>query len=108
MLLYSLSSVAQNGVLAKGIILDEHNEPVIGANITVRGNKSIGTIADIDGNFQLSVPSSNSVLVISFIGMTPKEIRVGNSKFIKVILQADNVQLQEVVVVGYGQQRKKV
>lgn len=107
MLLYSLSSVAQNGVLAKGIILDEHNEPVIGANITVRGNKSIGTIADIDGNFQLSVPSSNSVLVISFIGMTPKEIRVGNSKFIKVILQADNVQLQEVVVVGYGQQKKE-
>lgn len=105
-LLYSLGSVAQNGILAKGIVLDEHNEPVIGANIMVKGNKSIGTIADIDGNFQLLVPNSNSILVISFIGMTSKEIRVGNSKFIKIILQTDNVQLDEVVVVGYGQQKK--
>lgn len=106
MLLYSLAITAQTGVIAKGAVVDEHNEPIIGANITVKGNTSIGTIADLDGNFQLKVPGSNTILVVSFIGMTTKEVKVGTAKFIKIVLQTDNVQLQEVVVVGFGQQKK--
>lgn len=106
MLLYSLAITAQTEVIAKGVVVDENNEPIIGANIAVKGNKSVGTIADLDGNFQLKVPSSNSILVVSFIGMTTKEVKVGTAKSIKIVLQADNVQLQEVVVVGFGQQKK--
>ena len=106
MLLYSLAITAQTEVIAKGVVVDENNEPIIGANIAVKGNKSIGTIADLDGNFQLKVPSSNSILVVSFIGMTTKEVKVETAKSIKIVLQADNVQLQEVVVVGFGQQKK--
>ncbi len=106
MLLYSLTITAQNNVLIRGTVLDDNNEPIIGANISVKGNNSIGTIVDIDGNFQLSVPGPNSVIVVSFIGMLTKEIKVGNNKTFKVVLQPDNVQLEEVVVVGYGQQKK--
>ncbi|HPW71546.1 MAG TPA: carboxypeptidase-like regulatory domain-containing protein, partial [Bacteroides graminisolvens] len=105
MLLYSLAITAQTEVIAKGVVVDENNEPIIGANIAVKGNKSIGIIADLDGNFQLKVPSSNSILVVSFIGMTTKEVKVETAKSIKIVLQADNVQLQEVVV-GFGQQKK--
>ncbi len=106
MLFYSLTITAQNKVLVKGIVLDDNNEPIIGANITLKGDNSIGTIADIDGNFQITVPSVNSVIVVSFIGMLPKELKVGSNRTLKVVLQPDNVQLEEVVVVGYGQQKK--
>ncbi len=106
MLFYSLTITAQNRVLIKGTVLDENNDPIIGANIMLKGNNSIGTIADIDGNFQLTVPSESSVIVVSFIGMLSKEIKVGNNKSIRVVLQADNVVLEEVIVVGYGQQKK--
>jgi hypothetical protein len=86
MLLYSLAITAQTEVIAKGVVVDENNEPIIGANIAVKGNKSIGTIADLDGNFQLKVPSSNSILVVSFIGMTTKEVKVETAKSIKIVL----------------------
>ena len=96
MLFYSLIITAQNGTIAKGVVLDENNEPVIGATISIKGNKSIGTIADIDGKFQLKVPNADAVLVISFIGMTPQEVKIGKQP-IRVILKSDNVQLEEVV-----------
>lgn len=106
MLFYSLIITAQNGTIAKGVVLDENNEPVIGATISIKGNKSIGTIADIDGKFQLKVPNADAVLVISFIGMTPQEVKIGKQP-IRVILKSDNVQLEEVVVVGFGKQKKE-
>ena len=93
MLFYSLIITAQNGTIAKGVVLDENNEPVIGATISIKGNKSIGTIADIDGKFQLKVPNADAVLVISFIGMTPQEVKIGKQP-IRVILKSDNVQLK--------------
>ena len=106
MLLYGLAINAQNGIVVKGIVVDENDEPVIGANISLKGNSSIGTIANIDGNFQITVPNASSVLVFSFIGMTPQEIKVGNNTTMRIVLRTDNVQLEEVIVVGYGQQKK--
>ncbi len=106
MLLYSITISAQSGIIVKGIVVDEKNEPVIGANITLKGNNAVGTIADLDGHFSLEVPSTKSILVISFIGMTTQEVKVQPNKQLHVILKVDNVQLGEVVVVGYGQQKK--
>lgn len=107
MLLTCMTVAAQNEFVVKGNVVDKNNEPVIGANITLKNNKSIGTIADIDGYFSLNVPNSNPVLVVSFIGMITQEVRVRGNKLIHITLQDDNVQLSEVVVVGYGQQKKE-
>lgn len=106
LLFYSLAINAQQGIVIRGTVVDENDEPVIGANITLKENQSIGTIANIDGNFQITVPNTNAVLLVSFIGMTPQEVTVGNNKTLRITLRADNVQLEEVVVVGYGQQKK--
>ncbi len=60
-----------------GKVVDQNGEAVIGANVTIKGNKSVGTITDFDGNFTLNV-SSKDVLVVSFIGYVSQEIKVGN------------------------------
>ena len=96
---------AQNGITVKGTVTDGTADPLIGATIKVKGNASLGTVTDFDGNFQLNVPSESSVLQISYVGMTTKEIKVGKQRTLKVTLQ-DDTQLEEVVVVGYGQQKK--
>lgn len=104
MLLCSLTVAAQQ-FTAKGIVVDSNGEPVIGASVVLKGNNSIGTITDIDGNFSLSVPNDNAVLVVSFVGMTTKEVKPSQG-LMKIELVDDSQQLEEVVVVGYGQQKK--
>ncbi len=107
MLFGCLTATAQNtgGKTAKGVILDSNGETVIGASVVVKGNSSIGTISDIDGNFTLKVPD-NAVLVISFVGMKPQEVKVTDGGLLRVTLEDNSQQLEEVVVVGYGQQKK--
>ena len=105
MLLAPLSMWAQGGVKVRGTVAAEGGDPLIGATVLVKGNASRGTITDIDGNFQIEVPSEQSVLVFSYVGMTSKEVRVGKQRNFKVSLEEEN-QLDEVVVVGYGQQKK--
>ena len=96
---------AQNGVTVNGTVTDGTADPLIGATVKVKGNANLGTVTDFDGNFQLKVPSEQSVLVISYVGMQTKEVKVGKQRTIKVTLQ-DDTHLEEVVVVGYGQQKK--
>ena len=96
---------AQNGITVSGSVIDNTGEPLIGASVVVKGQTSLGTVTDIDGNFRLKVPSEQSVLVFSYVGMTSKEIKVGKQRELKVSL-LDDTQLEEVVVVGYGQQKK--
>ena len=72
---------------------------------TMQANSSLGTVTDFDGNFQLKVPSEQTTLVISYVGMTTKEVKVGKQRSFKVTLK-DDTQLEEVVVVGFGQQKK--
>lgn len=90
----------------KGQIVDaKSNEPLIGVNITVEGTSN-GTISDIDGRFTLSV-AANAVLKISYIGYQEKKIKVDDLKKEPIIsLEEDSKQLEEVVVVGYGIQKK--
>lgn len=103
MLLCCMTAVAQQ-LTVNGIVVDSNGEPVIGASVVLKGNNSIGTITDIDGNFTLSVPN-DAVLVVSFVGMTSKEVKATGS-LMKIELVDDTQQLEEVVVVGFGQQKK--
>ena len=106
LLLSCLPTLAQNGVTVKGTVLDSTGETIIGASVVVKGNTSIGTISDIDGNFTLTVPNNNVTLVISYIGMKSQEVKVTPQQSIRVVLEDDSQQLEEVVVVGFGQQKK--
>lgn len=97
--------VRQQSVKITGKVVDAADEPIIGASITVKGNTSLGTITDIDGNFTLSVPA-RSKLVISYIGYAQQEITAVSNKLMKITLKEDSEMLDEVVVVGFGTQKK--
>lgn len=83
------------------------NEPLPGVNVVVKGNTSTGTITDFNGTFTLSAPA-DAILSISYIGFKSQEIAVKGHKDIKIVLQEDSETLDEVVVVGYGVQKKSV
>ena len=91
---------------ARGIILDANNEPVIGANIRLKRDQSIGTVADVDGNFSINGVAANDVLIISSVGFETREYVVRNEQFIQIILHEMTASLEELVVVGYGTQKK--
>ena len=94
----------QNNKRITGVVKDANGEPVIGANIVVKGTTN-GTITDMDGNFVLDVPAG-AVLHVSYIGYSDKEIPVGNQTVLTVSLAEDSRALEEVVVIGYGTARK--
>lgn len=87
-----------------GVITDTKGEPIIGANVAVKGTSN-GTITDIDGKFDIEVPA-NTTLKISYIGYQPMEINIGNKSTIDIKLSEDTQALDEIVVVGYGTQKK--
>ena len=105
MLLFCATAWAQGGIAVKGTVVDSNGEALIGASVVVKGNTSVGTITDFDGNFSFSVPSESSIIVVSYVGMNTKEVKVGKHRTFNVTL-TDNTQLSEVVVVGFGQQKK--
>ena len=89
----------------KGIVVDATGEPLIGVNVSVKGT-TIGIITDIDGKYTLEVPT-NATLVFSYIGYRTQEHSVGNQTTINITLQEDTQNIDEVVVVGYGVQKKE-
>ena len=90
-----------------GKVIDEDGMEVIGANISIKNGKGIGTITDLDGKYSLKVNNpSKDILVFSFIGMRSLEVPVKNKKQINVTLEADNKMLDEVVVIGYGTSKR--
>lgn len=94
----------ESSYLLTGTIVDESGIPVIGANIIEKGTTN-GTVTDIDGNFSIEV-KANSVLSVSYIGYVSQEIPVGGNKTLNITLKEDSQSLDEVVVVGYGTQKK--
>ncbi|MDD4514339.1 TonB-dependent receptor [Massilibacteroides sp.] len=88
-----------------GTIVDGANEPVIGANVVVKGMTQ-GTITDVDGNFSLQDVPENAVLVITYIGYIEQQINTTGKNQLSIILKEDTQKLEEVVVVGYGTQKK--
>ncbi|MCI7783776.1 MAG: TonB-dependent receptor [Parabacteroides sp.] len=97
--------VVQQGKKVTGVVVDATGEPVIGANVVVKGTTN-GTITDFDGNYTIEGVSASDVLVFSYIGYLSQEITVGNQAAINVTLSEDSQALDEVVVVGYGVMRK--
>lgn len=97
-------SVAQSDKKITGTVLDATGMPVIGANVMVKGTTN-GTITDMDGKFSLEV-DKGATLVISYIGFINQEIKVGNQTNLSIALKEDSKALDEVVVVGYGTQKK--
>ena len=91
--------------MEQGVVLDSNQEPVIGANVLVKGT-TVGTITDIEGRFTLEVPN-NAVLVVSYIGYLSTELVPGSKTDLTISLKEDSQNLDEIVVVGYGVSRKK-
>merc|ERR1711916_306129 len=97
---------AQNEITVTGVVMDAAaSETLPGVNILLKGS-GIGTITDIDGSYTINVPNNEAVLVYSFIGFLNQEITVGNQTTIDVRLTTSATDLNEVVVVGYGTQKK--
>jgi TonB-linked SusC/RagA family outer membrane protein len=88
-----------------GTVVDADGEAVIGANIKEKGTSN-GVVTDVDGNFSLNVQGGNAVLQISYIGYVMQEVAVGNRSVLNIMLLEDTQTLDEVVVVGYGTQKK--
>ncbi len=103
MLFISVSAFAQKTVT--GTVVDNYGEPIIGANVVVKGSQE-GTMTDADGNFSLKNVSDNATLKVSFMGYATQEVSVAGKSKINVTLEEDNQMLDEVVMVGYGVQRK--
>ncbi|HEU0065502.1 MAG TPA: carboxypeptidase-like regulatory domain-containing protein, partial [Flavisolibacter sp.] len=106
--------VLKNNLDAKTVIQDiritgrvtgNAGEPLAGVSVTIKGT-NIGTTTDVSGNYSISVPDANSTLVFSYVGFTSQEIVVGNRTSISISLAGSANQLDQVVVVGYGTQRK--
>ncbi|MDR1645069.1 MAG: TonB-dependent receptor [Tannerellaceae bacterium] len=104
--LYRKASVQQQAsVTIRGNVTDESGESIIGANIQVAGT-TLGTVTDIDGNFELSVPP-NAILRISYVGYLTQEVRLTSGRTTyNIVLREDSETLEEVVVIGYGSMKK--
>lgn len=89
-----------------GVVTDVNNEPLIGVSIAIQGNSG-GTITDFDGRFTLDEVDPNATLVFSYIGYITQKVTVGNQQVLNVQLKEDNQTLEEVVVIGYGVQKKR-
>ncbi|AHW59381.1 TonB-linked outer membrane protein, SusC/RagA family [Draconibacterium orientale] len=103
---FNLSVQAQNAIDIRGVVSDASGDPLPGVNIVIKGTLQ-GTLTDPDGNYKITVPGNDAVLVFSFIGYNSQEITVGNQRAINVSLKEDLKQLDEVVVIGYGSVARK-
>lgn len=90
-----------------GTVTDNKQEPLIGVNVVVKGNTSVGAITDLNGKYSLSVPEGKATLVFSYIGYVTQEVSVGSRNTVDVVLVDDAQALDEVVVVGYGVVKKR-
>ncbi len=95
---------AQNSISVSGIVMDDTNKPVIGAAVMVKGTTT-GVITDIDGHYTISVPA-NGILSFSYVGLKDKEEKVNGRTTINIIMETDSKMIDEVVVIGYGTQRR--
>ena len=101
------STTLQNQqVIINGTVIDETGQPLPGANIQVKGT-NLGTTTDFDGNFSLEIPSSESIIVVSYIGYTTQEVSYDGQKSLSISLAPSAASLDEVVVIGYGSVAKK-
>ena len=96
---------SQSGKVVTGTITSTNGEPLPGASVIQKGTQN-GVQSDFDGNYQIQLVAGADVLVFSYVGFSPREETVGSRNAIDVVLQEDAQNLDEVVVIGYGSQRK--
>ena len=101
---YAISMQADRTATCTGVVKDPSGEVLIGATITVKGSKN-ATVTDIDGKFSLSGINKGDVLVVSYLGFDPTEVK-WNGQPLNITLKSDAQDIEEVVVVGYGVQKK--
>ena len=106
MMAFSLVSYAQR-LAVSGTIVDETGDAVPGVNILEKGTAN-GTSRDSEGKYYINVADGSAILVFSFIGFKTEEVSVGSRSAINITLTADATSLEEVVVTGYSEQRKKI
>ena len=108
MILFSLplTVLAQGTKTVKGTVVDQNNEPIIGATVVVKGS-TIGAATDLDGNYVLNGVPEDATLVFNYLGMLPQEISAAGQSVINVKLREDAQLLEEVVVIGYGSAKAK-
>lgn len=107
LLLCAATATAQNTRNISGVVLDENNEPAIGANIVVKDATSVMAITGLDGTFKLTVPAQAQTMTVSYLGYKPQTIKLQGRNTFKIQLEVDNVALDEVVVIGYGTAKKE-
>lgn len=100
---FSYAAIAQQRNI-QGVVMDESGEPLVGATVAVRGTTT-GTITDLDGNFTISA-ANGDVLSVQYVGYSEATVTVGNQSQYRITLQEDSQLIDEVVVVGYGTQKK--
>ena len=103
----SSETTQQNKIKITGVVTDSKGESIIGANVVVKGQSNVGAITDVEGRYQIMIPSDNAILQVSYLGYVTEEIKVKGRRNINVMLNEDSKALDEVVVVGYGQQKKE-
>jgi TonB-linked SusC/RagA family outer membrane protein len=107
LLFVSFQAAAQMQITGK-VTSAEDGMSIPGVSVVVKSNPTIGTTTDIDGNYSISVPANSETLVFSFIGMVTQEEIISGRSVIDVVLEPDILQMEEVIVVGYGSQSKKL
>ena len=105
LIMCSFTASAQWGGVVSGFVYDEAGEPLPGVSVVVKGKSTAAVSTDIDGMYKINVPADGT-LVFSYVGMLPEEVKVGGKSKIDVTLKEDTQLLDEVVVVGYGQQKR--
>ncbi|HRU63897.1 MAG TPA: SusC/RagA family TonB-linked outer membrane protein, partial [Paludibacteraceae bacterium] len=104
--LFIILSVFSQNIQVQGIVVGQDNEPLPGVNVVVK-NTTNGTITNKEGQFTLNVPS-NGILVVSYVGYKTQEVPVNGRNFIRIVLEESSEALEELVVIGYGVQKKSV
>lgn len=106
LMFFSMIMMANAQSVVKGVVKDEKGMPIPGANVLLKGTQVVSS-TDFDGNYTIKLADNAKVLIFTFIGYKDKEIIIGNQSVINVKLDPDTAELKEVVVVGYGTQRKE-
>jgi len=103
---FTVSAYAQDRTITGTVTDGTSGEPLIGGTVQIRGT-TVGTITDINGNYQITVNNPEAVLIFSFVGLETVEIPVGDQEVINVVMNPDIAELEEIVVIGYGTKRKE-
>lgn len=99
-------AIVMQSLTVKGTVGDVNGESIIGASVVVKSNTTLGTITDLDGNFELTNVPAQGMLIVSYVGYKTKEVAYTQGRALKIVLEEDTETLDEVVVVGYGTQKK--